>query len=288
MAGISPLDTATEIAELGTKCVGLAKFLPKTYGQIGTEYTDLILKEFIKDASIPYMDRLCIANNIKQIIKYSKNQKNIMEIADKYLSGECKKDSYTQIDPDWFDLFLEECKIISNEQIQEIWGKVLSEECLNPNSVRKNFLFMLKTLDKDVAKAFQKLNDCTIQVADNKNNIEISNELFVLPNDFQKMLSVKDILLLQENGLISLCDFGEYAHSFNYDVIYINYFDRKLKLTLSVNKEDKKYHFCHGKVVYTSNGKTLSNIIQRNKNDNFWTYLCNHLRDAQYDYEIIS
>lgn len=285
MAGIPPLDTATSIATLGNQCVELAKYLPKTNSQIGAECTDLIFKELSKDESIPYMDRLFIANNVKQIIKHSKNQRNIMEIANQYLSKK-QNDIKTKINIDWFDLFLEECKTISNEQIQQIWGKVLSEECLNPNSIRKTFLFMLKTLDKDVAEAFQKLNNCSIQLIDGGNGEVINNELYILQNDCQSILSVEDILLLEENRLIALCDFNNYAHNFNSENVFIKYFDRKLKLTLPKDDTEKDYILCHGEVSYTRNGETLCNIIQRNKNDDFWIYLCNHLKD--YKYEIIS
>ncbi len=287
MTGIPPLKAATEIAELGNKCAGLTQFLPKSYNQIGVECIDLIFKELSKDGSIPIADRVGIVCRIKQIIKYSKNQRNIIEIADKYLS-ECKKDSNNKIDSDWFDLFLEECQTISNEKIQEIWSNVLIEECLNPNSVRKSFLFALKTLDKDVAESFQSLNDCSIQFVDDKDNEIINKELYIIPNDFQKILSVENIMLLEESGLITLCDFGNYSYHFNTENIFIKYFDRKIKLTLPINDASNDYVFCHGKVSYTKNGKTLCNIIQNTKNDNFWIYLCDHLRDSEYNYEIIS
>lgn len=246
MAGIPSLDTATTIAELGNKCAGLTQFLPKTYNQIGIECTELIFKDISKDESIPYEDRITMVNGIKQIIKHSKNQRNIIEIANKYLSG-CKNNSDTKIAPDWFDLFLEECKTISDGKIQEIWSNVLIEECLNPNSVRKSFLFMIKTLDKNVAEAFQKLNNCSIQFVDDKNNEIINNELYVLPNDFQDILSVEDIELLEESGLISLCDFGNFSHHFDSENICINYFDRKLRLTLNASDKEGDYYLCHGK-----------------------------------------
>lgn len=280
MTGVPHLDTATRIATLGNKCAELTKYLPKTSSQIGAECTDLIFKELSKDESIPYMDRLYIVNNVKQIIKHSKNQRNIMEIADKYLSC-AQNSSNNKIKSDWFDLFLEECKTISNEEIQEIWGKLLAEECINQNT-RKDFLFLLKTMEQSTAEAFQKLNNYTCQIIGN--NEIINNILCLYPNNLpDNSLSFDDLEELKDSKLINIKEMYSCGFQFSdCDYVIIKYFNHRFKIKLKDNK------IFLGKVEYTSNGKTLSNIIERKEQKEYIDYLKSYVFNNYEIEEIIN
>ncbi len=129
------LATAQSVATLGKECASLTSYLPKSYKAIGRECTEAIFKQLSQDNTIPYEDRIFITSHIRQIIKHSQNQRNIMEIANKYLSTP-KQDEPKPLDDDWFDMFLEECKTISNIEVQEIWGKFLQKNVKERISLR--------------------------------------------------------------------------------------------------------------------------------------------------------
>ncbi len=280
----SDLTKAHSIATLGQECVTLANYLPKRHEVIGRECTEIIFKQLSQDETIPYDDRLFIAANIKQIIKHSQNQKSILEIADKYLST--TKISNTQsIDEDWFDLFLEECKTISNKDIQEFWGKILAEECQNPSSIKKKFLLTLKTLDKSTAEAFQKLNNLTAQIITPDGVIDNVTYLYIneIPTE---LLSLDDLLKMEECELIRISDFGYNSYSFKkYDCnyVYLKYFNTKIKVYLddyNGHKHDRKLFV--GNVSYTTNGEVLSKVIDSIEQKLYIDYLIKDLSKSYY------
>lgn len=269
------LATAHSVATLGNECATLVSYLPKSYKAIERECIESIFNQISQDESIPYVDRLHIVTQIPQLIKHSKNQKTIMEIANKYLSIENDETiTHQPIDEDWFDYFLEESKIISTSNAQEIWGKILAEECKNPNSIRKSLIFTLKTLDKSTANSFQKLNNLSFELITSNGIIE--SALCIFPKELPLMnLTYEELLDLKSTGLIDINEF--YSHGYKlpkHETSYIRYFDEKITIDLL---DDEYNDLLLGYVFFTENGNILSKIIEKEKQPELINYVMNKI-----------
>lgn len=287
------LENAKEIATLGEQLAKLASYLPKPYKAIGRECFELTLKRLMEDDNIPLEIKAFITCDVAGYVKHIKNKYSIMEISEKYLTQR-KPDNQNNIDEDWFDLFLEECKTISNEQIQQIWGKVLAEECQNPNRIRKSFLPMLKTLDKKTAQDFQKINNMIFTLTTDNPQIPPRELVCIyLPSNNSLNESVSaalnfnltsiEISDLVQNGLIDNTYSKEHIIKFPKPVkyCYINYFDTRIKI------EIKNNCFKYGQVLLTYNGFTLSKFIEKQKNNNYIPLLLDYYKKQGANPEII-
>lgn len=256
------LPTAHDIAKLGQECAKLTTYLPKSYKAISRELVQTVFEKVIEDSSIPYADRIALASNIDRIVKHYKNQQDILEKANKYLTKENPNLEQT-INEDWFDLFLEECKTTSDEQMQEIWSKLLAEECENPNSIRKDLLFSIKIMDPTVAKCFEKINNMifTMMVFTDDALIDSDELIYIDMGQIKPFLSVPELAELEDKGLISNSS-DRYTLHFNppIDKIIIAY--QGLQLTFT--STEKMYKLFCGTSILTHNGMRLSKIIQKN------------------------
>jgi len=271
------LSNASSIAKLGQECATLTSYLPKPYPTIGKECAEMIFKELSQDKTIPYDDRIYIATHIKDIVKHSQNQKNVMSISEKYLSSPLSGHQ-KPIDEDWFDLFLEECKTVSNEELQEIWGRILAEECMNPNSIRKSLLPILKIMDSNSAKAFEKINNFTIKLECGNTTYDNIICLFIrsLPDeiDLDDIDELESLGLISRSSLFRCFSFEEEEKNEEYSIIY--YHDTRIKTKLinhSINI---------GNIAFTPNGTALSRIINSCKSNEFIDYILSNI-DKQHE-----
>ena len=96
-----------------------------------------------------------------QYERRSRNVASVMQQAAEQLRD--KKAPNKEPDHDWTSRFFDFVQDVSSEELQVLWAKVLSEEVVCSGSTSLHTLSILRNLDKNVARTFEKL--CSICVS---------------------------------------------------------------------------------------------------------------------------
>lgn len=93
------------------------------------------------------------------------NIESIMSLAMDY----CTDSTSTEdIDPDWFNQFIQQVEDISSKLMQELWGKILAGEIARPGTFSFKSLTILKSMTNKEAIAFQ--HACQLAMTNRKDN----------------------------------------------------------------------------------------------------------------------
>jgi uncharacterized repeat protein (TIGR03899 family) len=93
------------------------------------------------------------------------NIESIMGLAMEYCSG---SSSTEDIDPDWFNQFIQLSEDTSSKMMQALWGKILAGEITHPGTFSFKSLTILKRMTNKEAIAFQ--HACQLAMTNRKDN----------------------------------------------------------------------------------------------------------------------
>ncbi len=93
------------------------------------------------------------------------NIESIMSLAMDYCSESASNED---IDPDWFNQFIQQAEEISSKLMQELWGKILAGEIARPGTFSFKSLTILKRMTNKEAIAFQ--HACQLGMTNRKDN----------------------------------------------------------------------------------------------------------------------
>ncbi|MFT5164059.1 MAG: putative repeat protein (TIGR03899 family) [Alteromonadaceae bacterium] len=93
------------------------------------------------------------------------NIESIMSLAMDYCSETASNED---IDPDWFNQFIQQAEEISSHLMQELWGKILAGEIARPGTFSFKSLTILKRMTNKEAVAFQ--HACQLAMTNRKDN----------------------------------------------------------------------------------------------------------------------
>lgn len=144
------------------------------------------------DKYIELRDRSHSREEYKRI----REQKNIEDIA--MLSADIWKDSVVndkEVEQEWIDEYFDKAKSVSDDDMKIAWAKILSEEIKNPWTTKKRTLWVIKWLERNEAKIFERIS--WFITSDNKIYKLWRNDL----KDF--WVNFEELLLLMEAGLIN-------------------------------------------------------------------------------------
>lgn len=203
--------------------------------------------ELETELQVRAMNRLKYEETNKQ-----KNIDNIVKIAIPEIEETANPD---KIDDDWINQFFSKCKNTSNEEIQIIWAKILAGEANKPGSFSFQTLYILEQMQKEQAFAFNALTKCTLLVS----NVVLP--FIDEPDDVfytSKNITFEGLLNLQRLGLIYFNPESGYSKIVNKNAFTTFIYGIGLSKIHS-NKPNNRVPL--GKVMYSSSGKEILNII---------------------------
>lgn len=208
--------------------------------------------------------------------RYKKELKNRVAIYGEAVNileanGKNAEEGLGTIDDEWFAIYDDIIKNISDEMMRYIWAKILAGKCEDKKSVSKKTLLVLQSIEYDDAEIFSYLCSNALMyrsVKDNKietpvfletsmeNVSEIINETPVKKINVydEQKVNVATILRLKELGLITqTTPFTRIA--FTADVMVARYFDTQIQITSPSDIIE------YGSIQFTVSGEELAKII---------------------------
>lgn len=264
------MEDITGLGQVATAVAGVANnAIDKISNAVGVVYNDSAYKikkdslrkvyeEIANNENIDSFSKAAIISNLKQDLKYYKNQRNIISKTINNINDDANVDL---VDDDWLNFFFDKARIISSEEMQNIWGKILSEEFNKPRSIPKSLIHTISCIDLELANTFNKLCCCTVKCEESGENY-----IFLDYNNFTSQLNAIGITF---NALLALERFG--LISFDNPIGYCIIIDSENCAFLSqknkfILKPDKKGRIPVGAVLLTVDGNVLCDCIQKEYN----------------------
>lgn len=207
--------------------------------------------------------------------RFKKELKNRIDIYNEAINmlesdGENFKYNFKTIDDEWFAIYDDIVKNISDEMMRYIWAKILADKCKDKNSISKKTLLVLQSIEYEDAKIFTYMcsNTLMYRFLDSPAEIPVFLETSmespeeILSKKSIKRINVYDedkintaaILRLKEMGLITQISPLEQI-CFIDDIMIARYFGTQIQIKLSSNKIE------YGSIQYTFAGIELAKII---------------------------
>ena len=250
-------DPATKLIEKMSDAIGWVA----THKTLRRTATDSFVAS-IEKSNIDPLDKAILIGNASKIIKETKNQKDIIDIALVHL----REDSHPErVDNDWISLFMDKSRLVSDKDFQVIWGKILAEECNEDGSIPRRLLGIMQEMEKDDAKSFTQLCNYSVKVINKNGEIEYSPIVFISKlYDTYKGLTYEALLNLESLGLISISEIGFTTDS----VSSVEYHNHKYKIPLEKNI------IVISNVLFTKAGVALYKSIESEEIEGFFEDVC--------------
>ena len=159
-------------------------------------------KNIEADERIPVLMKSAMISKARKTLKEYCNQKDILEIAEKFLTG---KEEIKNLDDDWLSFFMDKAKNINNDDIKLMFGKILAGEASGKAHIPKRLIQTLEIMEEYDAKNFKNLCRSIIRIS----AVEIPQHKMVpmidLDNDTMLGLlglTVSNLMDLKAIGLI--------------------------------------------------------------------------------------
>lgn len=222
----------------------------------------LFIENVENDPNLDYTQKMALLYQHKAVKKAAINLNQIYNAADLLLKDKGTSLEEKVPDDDWFGMYNDIAKNISDEEMQVIWSKILASECINSNSISKKLLSILQIIDAKTAKAFSKLCSYSIYI-----ELKIGRKfIFIYPhkllfadkvqsleNYFSNTISYEDILNLQSLDLITYDCLNQYAYKLSeIDFHYYN---------ATIHVKSSNDNISVGCVMLTNEGNKLAEIL---------------------------
>lgn len=253
----------------------------------------LLIESIENDPNLDDVQKAALLYQHKAVKKAAINLNQIYNSADLFLK--CKGTSFKEkkINDDWFGMYNDIAKNISDEEMQIIWAKILASECVKPNSISKKLLSILQVIDTETAKVFSNL--CRYGIYLDFND---GRHFFFIPS--KDMTDVDNVQSLKDYASIS------YVDELNLKSLGLIELDNNDKFRLE-NKSDMVFHYYNatihvksngnnvniGKIMFTNYGNQLANVLyddaENQKPDGrFLEFLIEYFRSCEkYEVRIV-
>lgn len=222
----------------------------------------LFIESVENNPNLDYAQKMALLYQHKSVKKATINLNQIYNATDLLLKDKGTSLEEKEPNDDWFGMYNDIAKNISDEEMQVIWSKILASECINPNSISKKLLSILQVIDAESAKAFSKL--CRYSIYANyerrrkfifiyPKTILFKDKIQSLENYFSNILSYGDILNLQSLDLIAYDSINQYLYKI--PEIDFHYYNTTIHIKSS-NDE-----ILTGSVTLTNEGNKLADIL---------------------------
>lgn len=208
-----------------------------------------VYEEIANNENIDPFSKMAIISNLKQDLKYYKNQRNIISQAINNISDDANVDL---VDDDWLNFFFDKAKNISSEDTQKLWAKILSEEFNRPRSIPKSLIQTIYIMDYETAKVFNNICKFVLEIDSDDKYVP-----FLLLYEFQDELKEYNITFdtlyeLEKYGLIYSSFGSEYCttgvkHNINIEI-------DGCTIVLEPNKNEE---ISNGNILLSNDGKAL-------------------------------
>ena len=156
-------DSKFSIVDVGKLSKPLTKLIKSVSGAVGAVYEPTRIRRKAKaeaDAMLIFADaEIEVAKRAArrlavQEVRRQENIEMIVESAAKLLPETVSEEP---VDPDWMSRFFADAADVSDEHLQKIWAKLLAQEVAEPNACSRRTLSILKEMNRDDAKRFERL-----------------------------------------------------------------------------------------------------------------------------------
>lgn len=208
--------------------------------------------------------------------KYKKELKNRVDIYSEAISilesnEQNTEEKFAEIDDEWFSIYDDIVKNISDETMQYTWAKILAGKCEDKNSVSKKTLLVLQSIEYDDAEIFSYICSNTLMCRHLETDMDempifLETSMSTVTETFRKnpikridvydmeKINVSTISRLKELGLITqTTPFSQVGLA--WDEMIARYFDTQIYIKSPTSATE------YGFVQFTTTGEELARII---------------------------
>ncbi len=246
----------------------------------GLKANQLYIKEIENSDKLSTPEKMALLYNAKPLKKQMQNLYSVYELADIMLKdkGSSLDESELDNESEWFGMFSDIAKNVSDEEMQHIWAKILASKCEDKKSVDKKLLSILQVMEYNDAEIFSYI--CANSVMINavgvfnlpvfvyyfdSDNVNLWGDCGIYDKNLINHVSLNQMQSLglityhsSRNATFCICQREKLKVDFN-----MNYFDEKIKIKSSVKKELNL-----GVVELTKSGCQLVNILYNDQRPN--------------------
>lgn len=208
------------------------------------------------------------------------------------------EEKFAEIDDEWFFIYDDIVKNISDETMQYTWAKILAGKCEDKNSVSKKTLLVLQSIEYDDAEIFSYICSNTLMYRHLETDTDempvfLETSLSTVRKTFMKdpvkrinvydtqKINLSTIWRLKELGLITQITQVGLA----WDEMIARYFDTQIYIKSSFNATE------YGFVQFTTAGEELARIIydglKERKNDKLPQAVIEYYNSKGYEAKIM-
>lgn len=267
------LNIFDKVADLGNKLLNVGNdnipFL---------KANQIYIQEIEKNDKLSTSEKMALLYNAGAVKRNMKNLYSVYELTDLMLKekGSSLETADLDTDSEWFGMFSDIAKNVSDEGMQHIWAKILASKCEDKKSVDKKLLSILQVMEYEDAEIFSYVcanSVITLDQNDGKkypafiypNNVNFENSTSSIINAYDKqILNHSAFTQIHSLGLIIYhTGLSEYGFSGkNGTNMIINYYGDKV-----IIKSDKK-ELPIGIIELTRCGCQLVNILHSGQEQN--------------------
>ena len=244
----------------------------------------IYIQEIEKSDKLSTSEKMALLYNAGAVKRNMKNLYSVYELTDLMLKekGSSLETADLDTDSEWFGMFSDIAKNVSDEGMQHIWAKILASKCDDKKSVDKKLLSILQVMEYEDAEIFSYICANTVWLKDN-NGYE--RPAFIYPeNDYvalfdgcedssEKFYDVYDKKIInhpafnqmQSLGLITYhAGLSSYCLSDNRNIDFvIRYYGDNAKISSKSKKE-----LPMGRIELSKCGCQLVNILSAGQEEN--------------------
>lgn len=261
------LETASKAIDVTEKGAGVIEKLLSLNPSFRAN--KMLLNEIEHDPNMTPTQKAVIMYNMKKLKKEMQNRFDICEIADSMLNSRGKSlvRLLPTIDDEWFGMYDDISKNVSDTDMQTVWAKILSSKCEDEHSVSKKLLQVLQVMDSNDAEYFSYL--CAHSFMCTKNETDEGYPVFIYPNIIKDDLDIYDnkkvnYIVLSNLSSLGLINYTTSAETIIYqksNYLFFRYYDE----IFDVKSDNGRINM--GIVVYTSCGAELVKILYDGMSD---------------------
>lgn len=261
------IDTVNKIADLGDKLINMID-IKNIFPSLKAR--QVFISEIEKNDELSTAQKMALLYHFNDVSKRAKNFYSVLELTEIMLNAKGVSLETAKIDTDseWFGMFSDIAKNVSDEEMQHIWAKILASKCEDEKSVDKKLLSILQVMESEDAEIFSRICANSVFVIDGE---DITPE-FIYPSDIdpnevyeRKYLNHDTFTQMQSLGLIKyhtgLSGFG--TRGDNNNCIIIDYYGERIQI---YSQSPKTIYL--GIVELTRCGKQLVKILYEGQKEN--------------------
>lgn len=242
----------------------------------------VFISEIEKNDELSTAQKMALLYHFNDVSKRMKNFYSVLELTEIMLNAKGVSLETAKIDTDseWFSMFSDIAKNVSDEEMQHIWAKILASKCEDKKSVDKKLLSILQIMEPEDAEIFSRICANSVFIIDGE---DITPE-FIYPSDNNinaifpevegidmngvyesEYLNCKTFTQMQSLGLIKYHTglSGFYLNVDNNKSIIIDYYGKRVQICSQSPKM-----VCLGIVELTRCGKQLVKILYEGQKEN--------------------